>query len=270
MEHAIHTHPARITPADFARRPALSPTKTGFPRCAIYFAPPPQSAWWRFGCAWLERDPVTGAAVEPLPCDLSGSSSIVRVTAEPRRYGFHATLKAPFRLAPDHGLHHVYAQAASLAITLKPVALPALRLCEIGDFVALGNADGDGAEAGCHRIAAQCVAYFDNLRARPDAAELSRRRAAGLTPRQNELLAKWGYPHVFDEYRFHVTLTGKLPRALRRCVMDALATHVHALRGEPLLLDALTVFVKPAPDAPFVVTRRFGFDGHVEVYRDAS
>ena len=34
-------------------------------------------------------------------------------------------------------------------------------------------------------------------------------KTKGLTRSQDENLIKWGYPYVFSEFRFHMTLTAK-------------------------------------------------------------
>jgi hypothetical protein len=196
------------------------------------------------------------------------AASMASFTAEPRRYGFHATLKPPFRLAPGHYPRDVYMQAANLAASLTALPLAPLALTEIDGFVALGLAAAAAGAAASSAVAAQCVAGFDNLRASPDAAELARRQVTGLSVRQVQLMAAWGYPYVFEEFRFHLTLTGRLPQAQRQRVIDALKPAVAALQAAPLTLDALTVYLQPQRDAPFVVTRRYGFDGSVEIYRD--
>jgi putative phosphonate metabolism protein len=251
-------------------RPALSAPPAGDARYAIYFAPRRESAWWAFGCAWLGRDPITDSEVARPAIATLDAATIAHITAAPRRYGFHATLKPPFRLARGYRARDVYLQAANLAASLKATALPPLRLTEIDGFVALALAGDDAGDesAGGSALAAQCVSCFDNLRATAEAAELARRHAAGLSARQMQLLAAWGYPYVFEEFRFHLTLTGRLPQAQRRRVIDALHPVVAELQAAPLLLDALTVYLQPQRDAPFVVTRRYGFDGSVEIYRD--
>lgn len=237
-------------------------------RYAIYFAPAPDSAWWHFGCAWLGRDPVADVPITQPEVATIDAAYLTRITAAPRRYGFHATLKAPFRLAPEHAAREVYLQAANLACSWVTAQLPPLKLCVLDGFVALGFAPGQTGTGAAHAIAAQCVSCFDNLRARPSATELARRHAAGLTPRQSSLLREWGYPYVFDEFRFHLTLTGHLPPEEQQHVMQTLGPMVDALNSQPLALDAISVYVQPARDAPFVVTRRYGFDGNIEIYRN--
>jgi putative phosphonate metabolism protein len=247
---------------------ALRSAPYGEPRYAIYFAPRPGSAWWRFGSAWLGRDAVTDAPV-PRPAMAALDPAVVtRLTAMPRRYGFHATLKAPFRLKPRHSARDVYVQAANLAASCATVPLPPLSLRVIDDFVALGFVPGDVRASTAHALAAQCVRGFDHLRARPTTEELARRHAAGLDAHQSRLLAQWGYPYVFDEYRFHLTLTGLASAHEQAPVVAAVTPWIDTLNAEPLALDAIAVFVQPSLDAPFVVTRRYGFDGRVEIYRD--
>ena len=155
-------------------------------------------------------------------------------------------------------------------------ALPPVQLCVIDGFVALSfpREGSDSRDSGSvlnapavNALAAQCVSAFDNLRARPDAKELARRHAVGLTPRQGNLLAEWGYPYVFQEFRFHMTLTNHLPVREQQAVIDALAPAIAELNSQPLMLDALAIYYQPEAHAPFVVTRRYGFDGSVDIYR---
>ncbi len=279
----LHTPQTHVAPA--RRDDYSSPA-----RYAIYFAPNRDSAWWRFGCAWLGRDPVNNTCVaRPALPALEGAGvsvdTLERITAAPRGYGFHATLKAPFRLRAGYTADDVYAQAQDLAQSLIVVELPPVQLCVIDGFVALSfprdihvNHDsGTGSTPGVtvnlpavNALAAQCVSAIDHLRAAPDARELARRHAAGLTQRQANLLAEWGYPYVFQEFRFHITLTGALPPQERQAIIDALAPTVARLNERPLRLDSLSIYWQPAPEAPFVVTRRYGFDGNIENYRDES
>lgn len=279
----LHTPQTHVAPAQ--RVEYSSPA-----RYAIYFAPHRDSVWWRFGCAWLGRDPVSNTCVaRPALPALKGAGvsvdTLERITAVPRRYGFHATLKAPFRLRAGYTADDVYAQAQDLAQSLIVVELPLVQLCVIDGFVALSfprdilvsHDGGTGSSPGMtvnlpavNALAAQCVSAFDHLRAAPDARELARRHAAGLTQRQANLLVEWGYPYVFQEFRFHMTLTGPLPAGEQQTIIGALTPTVARLNVHPLRLDALVVYFQPAPDAPFVVTRRYGFDGSVEIYRDGT
>jgi putative phosphonate metabolism protein len=249
-------------------RPAVAPGHHDAARYAIYFTPPRQSVWWLFGCAWLARDAITDTPVVPPVVAGFDADAITHITSAPRAYGFHATLKAPFRLAPGYRAQDVYLQAANLAQSLKPAPLPPLQLAAIDGFVALTFAAAAPGAPACHALAAQCVAGFDHLRARADAEELARRHAAGLAPREAHLLAAWGYPYVFDQFRFHFTLTGRLPAAQCERVIDTLRPLVEAMHAQTLAFDALSVFEQPAPGMPFVVTRRYGFGGEVEVYRE--
>ncbi len=272
MDSPVQTHDER----DVASRRKACANKA---RYAIYYAPHRDSAWWQFGCAWLGRDPISDTSLArfvPPALESAGldANYLTRITTAPRRYGFHATLKAPFRLQAGYTAHDVYLQADNLSQSLMAAVLPPAQLCVIDGFVAL-SCPREGQEArvtanapAVNAVAAQCVSAFDNLRARADAKALARRYAPRLTPRQENLLAEWGYPYVFQEFRFHMTLTNIQPPGEQRVIMDVLAPCVARLNAQPLLLDALLVYHQPVPDAPFVVTRRYGFDGSLEIYRD--
>jgi len=231
-------------------------------RFAIFFTPRPETAWWRFGCAWLGRDAISNLA--PVPDDYHGllPAQWQAYTAVPRRYGFHATLKPPFCLARGCHEHDVYLQAATLAGTLHPVMLPRVKVEMLDGFVALRPRPASPA---LDAIAAQSVVSFDNLRAAPDAGETARRRQQGLSARQAALLAQWGYPYVFEEYRFHLTLTDRIPEDEGVRLAASLQPLVDGLNAEPLTVDALAVFVQRA-GSPFRLARRYGFNGAVESY----
>ena len=236
-----------------------SPHRTGA-RHAVYFAPPPHGAWWRFGCAWLGRDPLSGRPVEHPRVPGVPAATIAEITADARRYGFHATLKPPFVLGPGLDKADLYQAVESLARSHRPFSLGALEVRTLGNFIALRPAE---APPQLQSLARDCVEHLDPLRAAPPGAELARRRGATLTSRQDELLERWGYPFVLDEWRFHMTLTRSLSIGEAKPLMDWLRRQVVRLNAEPLSVDALCVFEQSVPDAPFRLARRIGFDGSV-------
>lgn len=162
-------------------------------RYAIYFAPQPGSALARFGAAWLGYDVAAGAFVAQPQAPGIAPRRLAEITAEPRRYGFHATLKPPFALAEGAGRGALDEAVAAFAGHFPPFAAPPLRLACLEGFWALMLSQG------CRemdRLAASCVTELDRFRALPSADELGRRRRAGLTPVQDALLERWGYPYV--------------------------------------------------------------------------
>ncbi|MDP3617913.1 MAG: DUF1045 domain-containing protein [Rhodoferax sp.] len=219
------------------------------PRYAIYFSPERHSPWWQFGAHWLGRDECNDA---PLPQpDLAQftTAELHALTVEPRRYGFHATLKAPFRLHGDHNVADLLAQMQALVASLKPVALGPMRVTTLGNFVALVAAV-QADELG--QLAAACVTGLDTLRAPLSEAELARRLGAQLDAREQELLQLYGYPHVLERFRFHFSLSGPLATTDAQRVMQAVLEPVAQLDATaPLLLDRLCLFVETAPGQPF-------------------
>jgi len=238
-----------------------------YPRYAVYFAPNPGSRWWNFACHWLGRDPVSGRnLVQPPVCGYA-AESLFELTAAPRRYGFHATLKAPFVLAPGVGAAELDRAAAAFAARQQALTLGTLAPQYMGSYLALRPLrEPSGLEA----LARACVEYFDPLRAPPDAADLQRRRSAGLTSRQEALLERWGYPYVMEEYRFHMTLTGELSNSEADRLGAGLSPTLDHLNQEPLPLDAIYIFEQAAAGLPFMLTGRYGFDGAVTRYPDGK
>lgn len=219
------------------------------PRYAIYFAPATGSALERFGRRWLGRDAATGEIVaQP---DLP---NIAAITAEARRYGFHATLKPPFALAEGTDAAMLEAAIADFVATRNKIVAPSLTLAAIDGFLALVPS---AAAPDLHRLAEHCVARFDPFRAPASPAELAKRRAGGLTAAQEALLSRWGYPHVFECFRFHMTLTRHLSSAERAAIEPAIGPLLAEACAGPLLIDALSLFVQPDRTAAFRLVRRF-------------
>ena len=220
-------------------------------RYAIYFAPTRRSALGRFGHAWLCRDAVAGAdmgvpGISPERLD--------EITAEPRVYGFHATLKAPFALADGRSSVALEQALAAFAAVRPSVLAPALRLTQLDGFWALTFVEPS---ALVDRLAADCVARFDRFRAPPLEEELRRRRRAGLSPSQAALLRRWGYPYVLHEFRFHMTLTARIAGAEAALIGTHLASVVGPLCCRPLRVDAVALFHQLAPGARFRLVRRY-------------
>ena len=225
-------------------------------RYAVYFAPEPGSPLAEFGANWLGRDCATGA-IRPQP-RVTGveADRLSAITASARDYGFHATLKPPFALKPGRRPDELAAAAEAFAAdrTAIPVRL-ALR--SLGGFLALMMTPPD------HRVgalAADVVREFDGFRALPGQSELARRREAGLSAQQEALLQRWGYPYVMGEFRFHMTLTARLPEGPERdTIVAALEQEVAAVTAGPVTIDAIALFRQERRGAPFTLVQRFRF-----------
>ncbi len=221
-------------------------------RYAVYFAPDRHSPWWAFGAHWLGRDEHDNCALDQPSLAGMGPMELSTITAEPRRYGFHATLKAPFHLSDGIDEATLVARLGKLAQTLSPVPLGQLRVATLGHFVALvPDTEPDGLQA----LAASCVSGLDDLRAPLTQAELARRQPASLDPRETELLNRYGYPHVMERFRLHLTLTGPVNAPLGQRVLEAVTPAITRLnQASPLTLDRLCLFVERSPGTPFVRT----------------
>jgi putative phosphonate metabolism protein len=218
-------------------------------RYAIYFAPERFSPWWLFGAHWLGRDECDGAALPQPLLDGFEPGELSNLTAEPRRYGFHATLKAPFRLAAGCSETTLLSRLEALAQTLVPVPLGPLRIAMLSDFVALVP---DVVTADLQDLASSCVIRLDDLRGPIAQGDLLKRQAHRLDEREAELLALHGYPYVMERFRLHLTLSGPLVADTAQRIEQVAASHVaHLNTVAPLTLDRLCVFVEKTSGATF-------------------
>jgi putative phosphonate metabolism protein len=228
-------------------------------RYAIYFMPSPQSPLWRFGSSVLGYDADGGESVDHPPGGLFSTPSIRDYVAEPRKYGFHATLKAPFGLAEGCQEHHLHDHARAFAQARRPFVVEPLRIAPIGPFLALVPSRKD---SDLDSLANDCVREFDVFRAAASADEPARRRAASLTSRQSQLLERWGYPYVFDEFCFHMTLTSRLPPEVQNQFRLALERLYEPI-AQPLPIDSIAIFRQAASTDRFRVLQRFMFGAPV-------
>lgn len=219
-------------------------------RAALYFAPAADHPLSLRAATWLGRDPWNGTSLERGPVGEADPAGVDELTAEPRRYGFHATLKPPFRLAEGLDIDGLRRRLAEFCRDRAPVLIPALRLERIGAFFAL--TPGEAVPA-LSALAADVVRQFEAFRAPPTEAEMARRKPERLTSRQREYLVAWGYPYVFDEFRFHMTLTGPVPELQREAMDAVLRARFAEFIGRPLLVDMICLFVEPEPPGDFLV-----------------
>lgn len=225
-----------------------------FTRYAIYYVPPRAAEWCRFASAWLGWDLEAG---EELPHPEAAGLDVAALSAVPRRYGLHATIKPPMRLAEGASRAALEDACATLAARTAPVTLEGLQLARMGRFLALRPA---GSEAALNALAAEWVTGLDRFRAPVSEGEAARRRAAGLTPAQEENLVRWGYPYVLGQFRFHITLTGKLPKPELPAVADVLEARLLPLVPAPLQIRDLAL-AGEAQDGRFRLIHRYPLSG---------
>jgi putative phosphonate metabolism protein len=222
-------------------------------RVAVYYAPQPDDPLFAAGATWLGRDPESNAPA-PQP-DVPG---IADFTAKPRLYGFHATLKPPMRLSEGRQWFDVVTAATELAGQSAPFDLPRLGVQDLHGFLALRET------IPCpplQALADAAVEQLDPLRAPPSDAELARRRHGSLTPRQDAMLMRWGYPYVFDTWFFHMTLTRRLTAEEKRRYQPAADGHFAGALAMPRRVTDIALFVQAAPGDPFVIRQRLPLRG---------
>lgn len=225
-------------------------------RYAVYFTPEKSDPLTLAAQTWLGRDAFSGEAIPATDHAALAARDVWHHTAEPRRYGFHATLVAPFHLAADVTEQDLVQSIAGFARTCAPFQIPQLKVTRLSNFYALTPA------APCQQLDAlawSAVDHFNGLRAPLSESEIERRSLVGLSLRQFNYLVRYGYPYVRDEFRFHMTLTGSVSEAADK-VEAALADHFTPIIAAPVSVDRITLFVEPERGAPFTVhsMHRFG------------
>lgn len=207
-----------------------------FQRYAIYYTAPP-GPLADFGAAWLGWDVATGLPIRH-PIIQGLRDDVAEITETPRKYGFHGTLKPPFRLAEGYTNQDLVKGTEALCRELPPITLDGLELAQLGRFLALIPTGDSTALAD---LAAAVVQTLDQFRAPPSDAELAKRRKANLSARQDANLIKWGYPYVMEDFRFHLTLTGKMEKKRATRVFQALEPALINTLPKPFQIKHLTL-----------------------------
>lgn len=223
-------------------------------RYAVYLAPPAESFLWAFGSSIVGYDAVTGETLPPPHLAGFDGETWHALTAEPRRYGFHGTLKAPFRLAEGRSQDDLLDAVADLARQHHAFELGALEVREIGSFIALVPPSPAPALSD---LAERAVLELDGFRAPLNGGEIARRRPDALSQRQRDYLDRYGYPYVLEEFRFHMTLTGPLEDGVRSHALNSLSEAFLASGAAmPLEVGDIAVYRQDSRDVPFRVVSR--------------
>jgi putative phosphonate metabolism protein len=225
-----------------------------YPRYAIYFTSARGDVLDRFGAELLGYDAWTGGDL-PFPSDVTGAEPDWReLTEDPRKYGFHATLKAPIALAEGKTEAGLLAACAAFAETPRRIPVIAPVVDAISSFIAVIPKERSRE---LEQLAADCVIAFDDFRAPLTAAERARRNPERLTERQCDYLDRWGYPYVMEEFRFHMTLTGRIQSPRRERVLSMLKRRFSAIDLERLTVDAISVFRQDDGQSRFRIVERW-------------
>jgi putative phosphonate metabolism protein len=223
-------------------------------RYAIYFMPDPHSALWEFGSRAVGYDANSRRTCRFLDHPVYDHAKVFEWTAEPRRYGFHATLKAPFELREGSSEADLVVAVRAFALQTQTIQIDRLIVAELGAFVALVETSPSSALA---ELAASCVRAFEPFRAPLSAADLARRLEKPMSERCRANLERWGYHLVFEDFRFHMTLSGSLDAATQHELRGVLEVIYASIDPRPVAIDAIAVCRQPHRDQRFEVMERF-------------
>lgn len=227
-------------------------------RYALYFTPAASDSLALAAARWLGRNAFNGTAIDRPAIAEFSADALAALTADPRRYGFHATLKAPFALAEGRTEAELVADLGRFSSEIEAFDIPELIVGRLGSFFAL--VPGGDCEP-LQSFAGEVVRRFDRFRAPLSSADIARRKPDELSAEERQNLVQWGYPYVFDTFRFHMTLTGRVPSEHAASMEQALIRHFADFHGQPLSITSLALFREPSRGADFTVHSLFPLGG---------
>ncbi|WP_406720770.1 DUF1045 domain-containing protein [Thioclava litoralis] len=218
-----------------------------FSRYAIYAVP--EGELFARGTAWLGWDLSRGAAAVQPALGFDWAS----VTEKPARYGLHATLRAPFALNANALPTDLENLCEELSLTLRPLPLGELRLARLGRFLALIPEHNTQIED----FASYIVRQSNPLRRPLSDDEITKRLPRAFPDEGRQNLVDWGYPHVMQRFRFHITLTDTLSKAQMPIVEQAATHWFSSVLHDPVILRSLCLVGEDAMSKRFHLLQRF-------------
>jgi putative phosphonate metabolism protein len=233
--------------------PTPSPFESKTLRYALYFTPAEEAPLTRTAADWLGRDAFSGEILPQETHPEFAAEELAELTDDPRRYGFHATLKAPFSLKDGCSETELVEVMTAFCKRRTAFAIPSVIVGRLGPFFALVP---ETLHPPLQDFAADVVETFEPYRAPLSDADIARRNPDRLNERQRQNLLTWGYHHVFEDFRFHMTLTGPVPEERAEAMARVLESRFAPFNRRPLAIDSLTLFIEPERGAPFLVHSR--------------
>jgi hypothetical protein len=219
-------------------------------RYAICFTPSASDPLTLVAANWLGRHVYSGEMVDPPAVRGLGIHEIAFYTAVPRRYGFMGPLKAPFRLADDMSEAALLRELMRFSGTVAPFEIPKLEVARLSG--ALGLVPSAPSQQ-MHFLAASLVQAFDHYRAPLTEAEIERIDPDGLSATQFANLHRWGHPHVMDEFRFQMMLTGTVsPTDIQR-IERVLRDFFEPVLAAPIPVCNIALMMEDGSGGPFRV-----------------
>lgn len=221
-----------------------------YPRYAIYFVPESDSVLYRFGASVIGYDAYSGQSLAFPPGIEAQIEGWERFTNDPRKYGFHATLKAPIAIADGQTETALLAAMDEFAQTPRAIPVIAPTVRSISSFIAIVP---DTSNEALQIFARECVTVFDSFRAPLTEADRERRNVSALSERQITYLDRWGYPYVLEEFRFHMTLAGSLPADRLETITGILYERFAALELTSIPVDRVTLLRQDDAESRFKI-----------------
>ena len=183
---------------------------TNYKRVAIYFLPKKNSSLENFGKNLLGRDinkkkkiSLTRRQKYFINRGFTFFDELKDYCEQPAKYGFHATLKAPFRLKRNVKTKNFYDVISHIAAQHSRFKIKGLKIVYSKKFTFITSRKPNKLLINLEN---DLVKHLDTFRAELNKTEIKKRIPDSLTFKQNKYLKEWGYPFVFDQFKFHMTL----------------------------------------------------------------
>lgn len=235
-------------------------------RYALSFTPSASSPLWLIGSQWIGLDGYSGKFIQQPHIRGIENDRLWELTSSARHFGLQAVIKYPFRLAPDANVEQLYDLLNTFTARQQRVVLANLELLTINDRFFI---EAQLFPVQLLHIASGAVKMLNQVSAQLNPSEYARLKAGFLNDQEKKNLKTWGYPYVFNQFRFQIRLTSRVTNMVEKeIIFSALNRSFTAVCAEPLLIDALCLYVENGPGAPLRFLHRFTFPKHYSEEED--
>ena len=232
-----------------------------FERYAIYVTLPQDSTLYHKASQWFSYDAYQGDSptIEyDLQEELRPLLPYSDYNSKASQYGFHGTLKAPFRLKNGIKYKSLQKMMKHFCRLTSVFHCVGLEVKQIDNFLALVP------KQDCKKIiqlSKDSVQTFDVFRAALTSDEIDKRQPNKLSDNQRLMLKQWGYPYVLDEFRFHMTLTDRLTQPQIDTCKPLLEEYFKECLRQPLRIGQLSLCYQSSEYSSFVILDSFPLHG---------
>lgn len=229
-------------------------------RYIISFAPKSTSMFWKLGALWFGYDASRNAYTKnTLVPGMPKEHHDAAVTTA-RRSGFNIILTGPFQLTAGMPEELLKTTISLYCQSLSTLQTGPLSIIETAHKLSISAQE---ISPQVQKLADDIVLEFNAFRLPANPLPEDSPIRAALTPGQLKNLIEWGQPYIFEELKFQIPLTGRLPEKMSGPLKSFLEGRFIECLKTGFEIDNLSLFRLSGTKDPAELVDQFNFENTV-------